>query len=233
MNLLTMVFLIGSFAALEGCASTFQAKPEHQSDFFSQTAMVGVASEAVVPHVHPQTKVNWSAYDKIKLNPVVIADDFSRELSSEQKTNLNELAKAFHDMLAQRLAQDYALVEKPASGSLLIQVAITHAERSWVAPQVLSKVSWQLQALNSVLTYFRGKPAFAGEITIEFTVRDSVTGQLLLIGIDRRVGGQNLFDKEVFNSWGDVQNSLEFWTEQSAYQLCLARKGFHCSQPKA
>jgi hypothetical protein len=228
-----MVFLIGSFAALEGCASTFQAKPEHQSDFFNHTSMAGVASEAVVPHVHPQTKVNWSAYDKIQLNPVVIANDVSGDLSSEQQNNLKELAEAFHDMLAQRLSQDYALVKEPASGSMLIQVTIRHAERSWVAPQVLSKVSWQLQALNSVLAYFRGKPAFAGEITIEFTVQDSLSGQLLLTGIDRRVGGQNLFDKEVFNSWGDVQNSLEFWTEQSAYQLCLARKGSHCSQPKA
>ena len=95
------------------------------------------------------------------------------------------------------------------------------------------KVSWQLQLLNSVLTYFRGKPAFAGEITIEFTVRDAQTGALLLAGTDRRVGGQNLFNKQVFNSWGDVQNSLEFWTEQSAYQLCVARRGTTCVQPKA
>ena len=106
-------------------------------------------------------------------------------------------------------------------------------ERSWVAPAVLSKVSWQLQLLNSVLTYFRGKPAFAGEITIEFTVHDAQKGDLLLAGTDRRVGGQNLFNKEVFNSWGDVQNSLEFWTEQSAYQLCVARRGTNCVQPKA
>jgi hypothetical protein len=116
---------------------------------------------------------------------------------------------------------------------MLIQVTIRHAERSWIAPQFLSKISWQLQALNSVVTYFRGKPAFAGEITIEFTVHDSMTGRLLFAGLDRRVGGQNLIDKEVFNSWGDVQNSLEYWTEQSSYHLCLARRGSNCSQPKA
>ena len=90
-----------------------------------------------------------------------------------------------------------------------------------------------MQALNSMLTYFRGKPAFAGEITVEFAVHDSLTGELLFAGTDRRVGGQKLFDKQVFNSWGDVRNSLKFWTEQSAYHLCLARRGSNCTQPKA
>ena len=116
---------------------------------------------------------------------------------------------------------------------MVIEASLIHAEPSWVAPALLTKVSWQLQALNRAWTYFRGKPAFAGEITVEFTVRDSVTGELLFAGTDRRVGGQNLFDSEVFNRWGDVQNSLEFWTEQSAYQLCSARRKTNCTPPKA
>jgi hypothetical protein len=154
-------------------------------------------------------------------------------LLPEAKEELNQVANAFTNMLSERLSKDYMLVQEPGPGTMVIQVAIRHAERSWIAPQLLSKISWQLQALNGVVTYFRGKPAFAGEITIEFSVLDSMTGDLLFAGLDRRVGGQNLFDKEVFNSWGDVQNSLEFWTEQSAYHLCLARKGSNCSQPKA
>jgi hypothetical protein len=187
----------------------------------------------VVPHVHPPTRVNWSAYDKIYLTPVIISDDVSSELSPEDKEELHELASSFHDMLSGKLSKDYVLVESSVPGAMRINAAITHAERSWVAPAVLSKVSWQLQLLNSFVTYFRGKPAFAGEITIEFTVHDAQTGALLLAGTDRRVGGQNLFTKEVLNTWGDVQNSLEFWTEQSAYQLCVARQGTNCVQPRA
>ena len=233
MNRITVALLIALLALVEGCASTLQAKPEHQSDLFKDNAKLGIAAEAVVPHVHAPSKVNWSAYDKIHLKPVVISDVFSSQVSREQEEDLTQLANSFYDMLYQKLSEDYVLVEQPALGSMLIQVAITHAERSWIAPAFLSKVSWQLQALNSVLTYFRGKPAFAGEISIDFTVHDALTGELLFAGTDRRVGGQNLFNKEVFNSWGDVQNSLEFWTEQSAYQLCLARRGTNCTQPKA
>lgn len=231
--MMPIALLIILFGLTTGCASTLQAKPEHQTQAFKEHAEEGLVAEAVVPHVHPPTKVNWAAYDKVYLRPVNISDNFSSGLSREEKEELSELASSFYDMLSQKLSKDYVLVESPVQGVMRIDVGITHAERSWVAPAVMSKVSWQLQLLNSVLTYFRGKPAFAGEITIEFTVRDAQTGALLLAGTDRRVGGQNLFNKQVFNSWGDVQNSLEFWTEQSAYQLCVARRGTTCVQPKA
>ena len=230
MPIAVLLILLG---LMTGCASTLQAKPEHKTQAFKEQAKEGLVAEAVVPHVHPPTRVNWAAYDKVYLRPVVVSDGFSSDLSSEEKEELNELARSFYGMLSQKLSKDYVLVEHPAPGTMRIDVAVTHAERSWVGPAVLSKVSWQLQLLNSVLTYFRGKPAFAGEITIEFTVYDAQTEALLLAGTDRRVGGQNLFNKEVFNSWGDVQNSLEFWAEQSTYQLCVARRGMNCVQPKA
>jgi len=233
MNRLQLAIIVASFGLLEACASTLQAKPEQQADFLNDKAKHGVAAEVVVPHVHAHTKINWAAYDKIELRSIIVSHDLSTELSPEDKEDLNLLANAFYVLLSQRLSQDYVLVDQPTSGAMFIEVAITHAERSWIAPQLLSKVSWQLQALNSVVTYFRGKPAFAGEITIEFTVHDSLTRELLFAGTDRRVGGQNLFDQEAFNSWGDVQNSLQFWTEQSAYHLCLARRGSNCSPPKA
>jgi hypothetical protein len=233
MNRSTLAVVFTFIALLEGCASTLQATSEQEVYFFNEKGKLGVVAEAVVPHVHSQPKTNWSSYDKIRLNPVLVSNDVSGDLLPEAKEELNQVANAFTNMLSERLSKDYMLVQEPGPGTMVIQVAIRHAERSWIAPQLLSKISWQLQALNGVVTYFRGKPAFAGEITIEFSVLDSMTGDLLFAGLDRRVGGQNLFDKEVFNSWGDVQNSLEFWTEQSAYHLCLARKGSNCSQPKA
>jgi hypothetical protein len=105
----------------------------------SCNAKLGIAAEAVVPHVHAPLKVNWSAYDKIHLNPVMIWDDFSSQLRREQEKDLHRLANAFYDMLYQKLSKDYVLVERPAPGSMLIQVAIRHAERSWIAPAFLSK----------------------------------------------------------------------------------------------
>lgn len=233
MNRMLVALLIAMTALAEGCASTLQAKPEHESDFMKDNAKRGIAAEAVVPHVHAPAKVDWSAYDKIQLRPVIVRDGVSSQPSPGQADDLRRLAGSFYDMLHRKFSEDYVLVEQPAPGAMLIQVAIAHAEQSWVAPAFVSKISWQLQALNGLLIYFRGKPAFAGEITVEFSVHDAVTGELLFAGTDRRVGGQKLFDKRVFDSWGDAQNSLEFWTEQAAYHLCAARRGTNCASPQS
>ena len=86
---------------------------------------------------------------------------------------------------------------------------------------------------NVLWTFVSGKPAFAGEVTIEFKVHDAQTGALLAAGADRRVGGTKLFDKEVFNAWGDVKNSLEFWADASVYRFCVLRGGTRYVKPKA
>jgi uncharacterized protein DUF3313 len=233
MKRIPVVLLISFVALLEACASTYQAKPENPSTFLQDNAKFGIPVDAVVPHVHARSKVNWAAYNKIQVKPIVINDGFASQLSRDQEAEIRLLTKSFYDILVERLSKDYALVEEPTPGAMIVQIVITQAEPSWIGPQLLSKVSWQLQAVNSVVRYFRGKPAFAGEITIQFTVHDPMTGEMLFAGTDRRVGGQNLFDRELINSWGDVQNSLEFWTEQSAYHLCLARRGSNCAAPKA
>jgi hypothetical protein len=233
MNRLQFTLLIALFALLEGCASTIQAKPETQSHFLEHNAQFGIPANAVVPHVHAGSKVNWSKYNKVQLKPILIDNGFASQIKGGDEEDVTRLTKSFYDMLSDRLSRDYHLVDEPAPDTMSIQLIIKHAESSWIAPQFLSKVSWQLQAVNSVVRYFRGKPAFAGEITIEFSVHDSVTGELLFAGTDRRVGGQNLFDKEALSSWGDARNSIKFWTEQAAYHLCVARRGLNCSQPKA
>jgi hypothetical protein len=49
----------------------------------------------------------------------------------------------------------------------------------------------------------------------------------------RRVGETKLFDTEVFNAWGDVQNNLEFWAATAVYRLCVVRGGANCVRLKA
>jgi hypothetical protein len=195
MNRIQVALLVGLFALLEACASTFQAKPENQSNFFEHNAKFGFPADAVVPHVHARSQVNWSKYNKVQLRPIVIDNGFASEVGRGKEEELTLLAKSFYEMLSERLSQDYVMVEEPAPGAMSIQLIIKHAEPSWIAPQVLSKVSWQLQALNSVVRFFRGKPAFAGEITIEFSVHDSLTGEWFFAGMDRRVGGKTCSTK--------------------------------------
>jgi uncharacterized protein DUF3313 len=226
--------VIALMAFLGGCSTTLQAKDVQPSGFLGEyRTLLENGSRDGTLRKYNNPAANWRAYRKILLEPVVIWDEFPSTLDHQQREDLRQLADAFYDMLYLKLSKDYELVEKPAADAMLIRVAITHAEKSWMAPAFLSKASLELQLLNTLWTYFSGKPAFAGEITVEFTMHDSQTAELLVAGADRRVGGQNPFDKELLNSWGDVKNSLEFWTDLSAYRLCMLKSEMSCVQPKA
>ena len=229
----TLVIMLA--VLLGGCASTLQARKVQPSGFLDdyRPLLQDKDSEEGALKVYRNPAVDWRAYRKILLEPVTVWGGFSSTLGKEQREDLQRLADSFYDALSRKLSMDYDLAEKPTPGAMRIRVAITHAEKSWVAPAFLSKVSLELQTVNTLWRFASGKPAFAGEMTIEFTVHDAHTGELLLAGADRRVGGQALFDKHVFNSWGDVKNSLVFWTDLSAYRLCKLRQETTCVQPKA
>lgn len=232
----TKLVLFSVFAVLlTGCGSTMQARSVQPSGFLEEHRSLLTAGEkgkeALVRYRNPKT--DWASYDKIVLEPVAIWDDPTRRLSPEQREDLQRLADSFYNTLHLKLSKDYQIVAKPAPGAMRIQAAITHGEKSTLALTFASKAVWQLQAVNTIWTGFSGKPAFAGEVTVEFKVQDADTGELLAAGMDRRVGGQQLFEKEVLNSWGDVKNSLEFWADATVYRLCTLRGGANCVEPKA
>jgi hypothetical protein len=229
-----IVLLIAMAGLFSGCASTMQARDVQPSSFLGgYRSDLEDGSKRGALRVYKNPATNWPSYRKILLAPVIIWDGNSSKLNSQQWEDLQRLADSFYDMLYQRLSKDYEMTDKPSADTMRIQVAITHAEKSWVAPAVLSKMAWQLQVANTLWTFASGKPAFAGEISVDFKAHDAQTAELLAVGADRRVGGRNLLDREVFNSWGDVKNSLEFWTDAAVYRLCVLRGGENCAEPRA
>jgi Protein of unknown function (DUF3313) len=235
MNRIQVMFLIALLGFAGGCSSTLQATHVQPSGFLGKDRALLTAGEkgkeALLRYRNP--KVNWSSYDKILLEPVTVWDDPAHRLSPEQREDLQRLVDSFYDALYLRLSKEYRIVDQPAHGTMRIQAAITHGEESQTGLTFASKAIPQLQAANTIWTFASGKPAFAGEVTAEFKIHDAYTGELLAVGADRRVGGRQLFDKEVFNSWGDVKNSLEFWTDATVYRLCVLRGGVNCVEPKA
>jgi Protein of unknown function (DUF3313) len=231
----TKIVLFGLFAALlTGCGSTMQARGTQPSNYLGgYRAQLEEGPKDGALQVYKNPSANWPSYRKILLAPVIVWDEGASKLDSQQRADLQALADSFYSLLYLRLSKDYEMTEQSTADAMRIQVAITHAEKSWMAPAFVSKVVPQLRAADTLWTFASGKPAFAGEIAVEFKVHDAQTAELLAAGADRRVGGQQLFDREAFNSWGDVKNSLEFWTEGAAYRLCVTRGGANCVKPSA
>jgi hypothetical protein len=227
--------LVSVAMLLNGCQSTKQAKDVTPSGFLGEYRSLlregEQGKEARMIYRNPKT--NWASYNKILLEPVTIWQGPDDKLSPEQRQDLQHLVDSFYDMLYLKLSKDYEMVTQPAPGAMRVQAAITHGEKSVTSLTFLSKAIPQVRLVNAAWKFGTGKPAFAGEVTLEFKAQDAQTGELLAAGADRRVGGVNLFDKEVFNSWGDVKNSLDFWADASIYRLCVLRGGTNCVKPKA
>ncbi|MFO0698270.1 MAG: DUF3313 domain-containing protein [Nitrospira sp.] len=233
MNRVRIMVLIAITALSSACASTLQTRDVRPSGFLgehSSLLQAGLEDEALRTYKKPT--VHWAEYKKIILKPVAIWEGFSSKLGNQQRQELVRLAGAFEDRLYLKLSKDYEMVEQPTAGTMLIQVAITDAEESWIGPAVLSKAIPQLQEMGRIWVGLRGAPAFTGEITAQFKIHDAQTGELLAVGADRRVSGRKLFDHEVFNSWSDVKNSLEFWTDLTTYRLCVLRGETGCVEPR-
>ena len=91
-----------------------------------------------------------------------------------------------------------------------------------VVLDVVSSIVPQARALSTIKGLATGKPAFVGEASIEAKISDAQTGKLLAAVADRRVGGKKL-EAELFDSWGDVNEILEYWAKLGRFRLCEAR----------
>ena len=158
--------------------------------------------------------------------------DPNHKLSEEQRSDLQTLADSFFVTLKEKLSKDYEMAEKQGPETMRLQVAVTHGEKSMVGLATVSKIVPQAKLLNTLWSFASGKPAFTGEVSIEFKFTDAQTGELLAAGADERVGGLKVFDKAGYTSWGDVKNSFSFWGDFTVYRLCQLRGGEDCVEPK-
>jgi len=143
------------------------------------------------------------------------------------------LADSFHEVLSEKFSKDYEMVDQFGPNTIRMQVAIIHGEKSRVGLAFISKVIPQARALNTLWSFASGKPAFTGEVNVEFKATDADTGELLFAGADKRVGTLKLLDKSTMSSWGDVQNAFTYWGDLATYRFCQQRGDANCEKPKA
>lgn len=227
---------LATILILGGCESTHQAKDVQPSGFLGDVNLKlhkGHDGEALLLYKHPTSSPEKAAqYKKILLDPVTVWRDRETRLTGVPREDMQRLADNFYNLIYLNLAEDYEMVTKPGPHTMRIQVALTNAGKSYPVMDVISTVVPQLRLLSKGNEFITGKPAFVGEASVEAKIMDSQTGELLAAVVDRRVGGKTL-DAESFNSWGDVNETMEYWAKLAKFRLCEARGGTACVMPKA
>ncbi len=212
---------------LAGCAATAQSTKVTHSGFLADYSLLSPGDEDDAAFRYWEHDIDWSAYDKILLDPVTLwGAPATAEMPNE---DLQRLANNLYGLMYQELSKDYTMVSEPQYGTLRIQFALTGAERSNPALDVVSTVVPSAFVLSSAAQFVTGEPTFGGDAMVEARVTDSVTSQTLGAVIDRRVGGKDLGGSH--DSWDDVNAAFIFWSQLTRFRLCDLRGGDDCVPP--
>ncbi len=230
---LLLLFLASTL--LFGCGPTKQARSMETSGFLGDLypkMRKGEDGEALLVYRNPKiVLIPRGSYKKILLDPVQVWGEASSDPA--RQTEMQQVADILHGLLYQSLAKDYEMVTSPGPNTLRIQAALTRADKANVILRAVSTVPAPMNALalGSMLKNLgTGKPLFVGEASVEAKILDAQTGEVLAASADRRVGKKRL-DADSFNSWDDVNKTLEYWAELARYRLCVQRGDAHCTAP--
>ncbi len=228
-----VVALLGA-AVLAGCGSTSagRGKPNAQGFFgedFAKLEKTSGKGQWQLFYENPNRDL--SDFDKMMLDPVTIwvddeTDSDTREISAPDR---QRITNNFYTMLRKSISQYYTIVDEPTPGAARLRVALTDAQASNRSLDTVSSVLPQMRVATSLQGYATGKPAFVGEAAMAFRISDSMTGETITMGADKRVGTKSLSGST--DSWSDVDNALQYWADLAAYRACTKRGRSDCEAP--
>jgi Protein of unknown function (DUF3313) len=224
------VALIVVFLAVTGCARTYQARHVETTDFLLDDYSLlkeGQEDDALLSYW--KKGVNWAAYKKIILEPVIIKKTKASELNEMTHADGYRLRELLDYRMQEALKKGFKLVNKPGADTLVVQFAITDVEASTVLFDTFSSVYPSARALSGLKRLVTGTESFVGKASIEGKIIDSTTGDLLMASADARAGGKTLVGSS--NEWDDIEQAYKYWASQLSYQLCLRRVQFDCQKP--
>ena len=222
-------------AVLAGCATTQQVKvadkPQVYCPFLGNdvcskltpsatpgrfsTAAAGGGEDAVMGLRYVNPNARWTEYKKVIIAPVSFwGGDDTRVSKADQLALTNYFTKALNDALSQK----FQVVDQPGPGVMEVQVAIDDIGKAIPVLRTVSMLIPQARALATLKYAATGTYAFVGSAQAEGKVVDSVTGQVLAAGVDKRVGGGSITTAAQWQL-GDAENAMKAWSQQLADRL--------------
>jgi hypothetical protein len=222
-------------ANLIGCAATKQAKKVEGSGFINPEvyAMMkdGNKEELEAARRYGAKDVDWKSYNKIMLDPIVYFDDPRDKGEGISQADRQRILDYFFSKLHQSIEKSPYLehAKEPGEETLRLQAAVVSLAESQVTMGAISTYIPQIALITSIATVASDKPAFVGEMGIEFKITDASTGELLIAGIDKRYGGKKL--GKGTDSWADVYNIIDYYVNLLGFRICRLQERDNCERP--
>ena len=220
-------FLVAGAAAVMvvACTTTQQATVS-QSDI--KCGFLGPVCSQLRPGAEGQIawrymnpSVNWAKYTKLMLQPVTYWDDQQSKVSVEDQHRLTNFLYATFE---QELAKQFQLVDQDGPDVMQLQLALIDVAAATPGLRTITMVIPQARLLSTVKRGATGSYPFVGGAQAEFKLTDSLTGQVLAAGVDRRIGGGSVTTAAQWE-WGDAENVMKAWAKLAAERLSAFTKG--------
>ncbi|MEI6067434.1 MAG: DUF3313 domain-containing protein [Methylococcaceae bacterium] len=174
---------------------------------------VGGKDQTGLRYVNPAAQ--WRHYTKIIIDPVTFWGGSSTQISSsDQQMLVNYLSQ----QLKEELGKKFEIVDQPGPGVMKFDAALTDAEAATAGLRSISMIIPQAHMLSNLKYLATGTMPFVGAAQVEAKVTDSVTGQILAMVVDKRIGGGS-FTTGFQWQWGDAENAINHWAELAATRL--------------
>ncbi|KHE90451.1 MAG: DUF3313 domain-containing protein [Candidatus Scalindua rubra] len=217
LNIIKVYFalIISMIALFVGCAQTVHnRKAAEHSGFLGDYSMLQEGEKGEAQLVYINSDVDFAAYDKVILDPVIV---MCSKDSKSPREELYNLASHLHYKVVAKLKEDFEIVQTPGSGVMRISVALTEAKKSKVGLNVITTIVPQARLMSGLKKLATGTNSFVGEASVEVNITDSNTGERLAAGIDRRAGGKTI--KGSTNAWDDVEQAFQYWADKLSQRL--------------
>ena len=171
--------------------------------------------------VYRNPTANFASYNKVFLDPVTLWTAPDSALNNVPESERQAAANRFYTELYNALSKHCQMVTTPSRGTMHLRVALTDATTpdallntvATYAPYGISTAySLVSLAFNNGVGYFAGTAAAEGYAT------DATTGTLLWQAVDKR-GGTTALIANTLNSWRDVDNAFQAWSEKVVARL--------------
>ncbi len=227
---LSCVLLCAFCVNLAGCARTYQARYVEKSDFLDDYSLLKEGGDGEALLTYWKKGINWKAYNKIIVEPVVINKSADSSLHNLTHAECYRLKELFDYRLRESLKHGFKLVNTPGVNTLVVQFAITDAETSIVLLDLFSSIYPSARTLSAIKHLTLGTESFVGKASVEGKILDSTSGELLMASVDARAGGKTF--EGLTEEWDDVQQAYVYWAAQLGFELCQRQGRFNCLRPE-
>jgi len=170
-------------------------------------------SELDLRYINPSAQ--WTRYNKVLIEPVTF---WGGDETSVSAADQRALTNYFYQALQQELAKKFQVVDEPGPGVMTVHVALEDATTATPVLRTVSVAEPHVRVVATLKYLATGTFPFVGSAQVEGKITDSVTGQVLAAGVDKRVGGGSLTTAAQWQ-WGDAENALTYWAQQLATRL--------------